>query len=536
MPKGEKLTYQERLAVKKRAGVDVWQDRVARLLVILLLCVQPLYFNAAKYFGLTRHKFVFFCICTGAVLLFTIIIWCVRLIKKPRLLPEFKLSIADWAILAFALITLISAIFSPFGDKTDVWVGVAERYDGAITQLLYVAVFFIVSRWYKPRRRDTLIFAISAILIALIGIFQFFGMDFFGLWPKGWWDYRITNYYHIIFRSTLGNINIVSTYVCIASLLCGFMFIRYPSQAKKPVGKAIENIQQPLWLAASALSFWLMELANSDSGLVGIVAGVFLALPFIIQNRKTLGRALILASSWVAVFTLQRLFYQVIALGNSSPAILLPYIAMFILLAAAGVFLTKTGNELEPDAPPKWKPGVILIVACIVAGLAVVEILGARLSTSGFAGRLLHEAREVLHGRFDDDMGSGRIFIWRNALASFPNYPVIGTGPDTFYYALPAEAHQVYHTNFDKAHNEYLQILICQGILGLLAYLVFLGHTLVKAIPKAFKDPLIMAVLAAFIGYCVQAFFNISLPIASQSLFIFAGILAGRQPREGIGG
>lgn len=534
MAKGEKLTYQERLVVKKRTRVDVWQDRVARLLVILLLCVQPLYFNADRYFGLTGHKFVFFCICMGVVLLFTIIIWCVRLIKKPRLRPEFKFSVADWAILAFAAITLISATFSPFRNVTNVWVGVTERYDGAITQLLYIVVFFIVSRWYKPRKRDTLIFAISAILVALIGIFQFYGMDFFGLWPKGWWDYRITNYYSIYFRSTLGNINIVSTYVCIATLLCGFMFIRNPAPSGKPAGKAIENIQQPLWLAASALCFWLMELANSDSGLVGIVAGVFLALPFFIQNRKTLGRALILVSSWAAVFALQRLFYQVIALGDSSPVTLIPYIAVFIVLAAAGVFLSNTGSELEPDATPKWKLGVIIIAACIVAGIAAVEILGARLSVGSFAGRLMTEAREALHGRFDDDMGSGRIFIWKHALAAFPNYPIIGTGPDTFFNALPAEAHQVYGVNFDKAHNEYLQILICQGILGIIAYLTFLGHTLVKAIPRAFKDPLIMAILAAFVGYCVQAFFNISLPIASQSLFIFAGVLASRQTREAI--
>jgi hypothetical protein len=153
--------------------------------------------------------------------------------------------------------------------------------------------------------------------------------------------------------------------------------------------------------------------------------------------------------------------------------------------------------------------------------------------------RPIYEAREMLHGRAAGTFGSSRIHLWQSALETFPNLPnrpehpklqtlLIGSGPDTFWYTLPIEAHQLFGTfgGFDKAHNEYLQILICQGILGLLCYLIFLGYLLFKAVPKAFKNPMLMAVLAGFAGYCVQAFFNISLPIASQMLWVMAGVLA----------
>ena len=69
-------------------------------------------------------------------------------------------------------------------------------------------------------------------------------------------------------------------------------------------------------------------------------------------------------------------------------------------------------------------------------------------------------------------------------------------------------------------------------MLGLICYMVFLVASSFNAVPKAFRNPMLMAVLAAFFGYCVQAFFNISLPIASQLLWVFAGMLANKNFRE----
>ena len=534
----KKGDFIERKKAAMLAKAEVWQDRVAELLVVLLICVQPLYFNTARYIRLTWHKFVFFTICMCVVLLGVLIIWVFRLTRKPLLLPQGKPVIADWAVLGFAAVTLVSAIFSPFRSEASVWVGVPERYDGAFTQLMYVAAFFIVSRWYKPRTRDFAIFGISAILIALIGIFQFYGMDFFKLWPNDRPEWRVDNFYSIFFRSTLGNVDIVSTYVCVAVLLCGFLFVR-----------GAESKWRPLWLAGSALNFWLMDLAGADSGRVGALAAAVLAMPFIIENRKTIGRFLILGSSWLAVYTLQNLFYDRLIQKAGNEKSLILFTAVFIVLLAAGAVLIRrrerdpgtehdVAGEQEGEsigaapAPVKWKLGVVLIAAIAVIGVAGIEALGRRDAETENPGRL-YEFREMLHGNVKDEFATNRIYIWRHALAVFPKNPIIGSGPDTFENAFPPEAQYAYGENYDKAHNEYIQILICQGILGLACYLVFLGGVLYKPMPAAFKDPILMAVLAAFAGYCVQAFFNISLPIASQVLWVFAGILskaAGHSP------
>ena len=541
MPKTSKLSFEERKKGRMYANADEWQGKLAGALVMLVMCAQPLFVDWYGYINLTGHKFVFFVTYMVCILVGVVTIWIYRITRTPRLLPRDMPTIVDWAVIVFAAVTLISAIFSPFRHETNVWTGIPEpegRYDGAITQLLYVTIYFIVSRWYSPKTRHFTIVGISTVIIALIGILQFYGMDFLGLWPNYDPNYRVPNFYNIYFRSTLGNVNIVSTYVCVAILLCGFLFIRYtPPPVAAGGRKSLKSFRQPLWLAASALCFWLMDLAGSDSGLVGVAVTFFLAMPFIIENRRVLGRALILAASWLAVFILQRLFYEVLILDARTFESLLSIIAAVVLLLAAGVFLTKWGKDPDEapdgtDTPVKWKLGVILIIACIVAGLLGVEILGRRELGAGFAGRLISEAREVLHGNLRDEMGSGRIHIWKNALKAFPNHPIIGSGPDTFRQAFPEEAQGFMNAGYDKAHNEYLQILVCQGILGLLSYLVFLAGVLIKSVSKAFRNPLVMAVLAAFVGYCVQAVFNISLPIASQMLWVFAGLLACNKFRD----
>jgi hypothetical protein len=626
--------------------------------------VQPLYFNQHRYIGLTGHKYNFFLFCMVFVLIAAVIVLFAKLIGGHKLLSLKNLTIADWAVLGFALVTFISALFSPYRDAVDVWNGVAERHDGAITQLFYVLVFLIVAHWYKPRVRDFGAFGITAICIGLIGILQFYGMDFLRLWPNEEFlpngqpnEYHVENFYNIFFRSTLGNVNMVATYVCVAILLCGFLYVKMEASKWRYV-----------WLAGSASCFWLMLIGGSESGMVGVIVTVIFAIPFIIQGREYIGRFLILGSSWLGVYALQKLFYDMRILEAEAAGRIGVYAALAALPLAGGLALTlllrkKKEAEADGEKPVKWKAGVIFIVAVIAAGFAGVEIFGRHTDLEGFyaregasieltteqvqwgthsmlvtggAGaeirvetvleadinyaiyarvrakmpesveltiaaqsgqsdnriistiavddsdwqwiggqhtfgvadiesgfitiniesdnenakfyvdnlsifgahiidfnntpwRPIYEAREMLHGRAEDSFGSRRYYIWRNALEAFPSDNLlIGSGPDTFTQAFPnqAEARALHGVTYDKAHNEYLQILICQGILGLLCFLVFLGYLLIKAIPKAFKNPLLMAVLAGFTGYSVQAFFNISLPIASQMLWVAAGVMA----------
>jgi len=524
MPKTTKnaANFAERKANAMYAKVNIWQARTARLCFILMCCVMPIYLNQHRYMGLPQHKWEFFVTSMVVIFLCIIAIWVYRMSRHPRLGPNMDFNIADWALIAFAAITLLTTLISPFRELINIWVGIPEphgRYDGTITQLFYVAIFFIISRWYKPRERDFMWFSIFAIAISLIGVFQFFGMDFFRLWPQHLPEHRLENFFNLHIRTTLGNTNTVSVFVTLAILFTGFLFIRKKSK------------WQPLWLAASGFSFWMWDIANADSGTVGVAFALLFCIPFIIQTLKTLGRTLILASTWAGLYTLQLFFFEVVTINTRQASSLLPFAGVFAILLASGILLSLKGKEPDPDSPPKWKLGVILIALCIIVGIVGVEILG-RPDADGVGGGILYEAREILHGNIRDEFGTNRIFIWRNALSVVPNNPLIGTGPDTFFFAFPFEAHggigEVGEA-YDNAHNEYIHYLVTHGILGLAAYLLFAFAIVAKSWRKAFGDPIIMATLAAFVGYLAQAFFNISHPIASQILWVFAGILMSRR-------
>ncbi len=77
-----------------------------------------------------------------------------------------------------------------------------------------------------------------------------------------------------------------------------------------------------------------------------------------------------------------------------------------------------------------------------------------------------------------------RLIVWRGALevwqSSFKNM-LIGTGPETFAYAFlphrPRELNQTSEWDFlyNKAHNEYIDILLEHGLLGFVAYVGLIG-------------------------------------------------------------
>ncbi|GFZ32524.1 hypothetical protein CSC2_30500 [Clostridium zeae] len=137
--------------------------------------------------------------------------------------------------------------------------------------------------------------------------------------------------------------------------------------------------------------------------------------------------------------------------------------------------------------------------------------------------------------------GSGRIYIWKNGIKLLWDKPVLGYGVDNFSTAFLG-AHKS-ETEFmvkslggvvTKAHNEYLQILICNGIFALLLYLWILAAIVLKAGAKAVKEGNIhlIAITLGIMGYCVQAFLNISIVSVAPIFWAMLGIGCGMAMQE----
>lgn len=138
-----------------------------------------------------------------------------------------------------------------------------------------------------------------------------------------------------------------------------------------------------------------------------------------------------------------------------------------------------------------------------------------------------NETKEIIKGNLDDGYGTHRLFIWKNTLKIVPKNILNGVGIDNFYYAFGEKPIARGRWFFDKAHNEYLQILITEGIFALISYLLFYGWIIIKGIKNNYRNKQIYLILPV-IGYLVQAFFNISVIEVAPLFYISLGLLLNR--------
>lgn len=176
---------------------------------------------------------------------------------------------------------------------------------------------------------------------------------------------------------------------------------------------------------------------------------------------------------------------------------------------------------------------LLLAVLLLLTGVCAVYAVGDRL------GGAAAETSALLHGRWDDSFGSGRLYIWRQSAKLVPQRPIFGGGPDTL--GLRTDAHferfnevtgTVVRAEVDDAHNEYLDILVNQGLAGLLAYLTALGSTLVIWLRRAPEDKVTAICGAAVFCYAIQAFFGLNSPTTAPLFWACLALCAGGHPQR----
>ena len=137
------------------------------------------------------------------------------------------------------------------------------------------------------------------------------------------------------------------------------------------------------------------------------------------------------------------------------------------------------------------------------------------------------EVTEISKGNVQGNYGTKRVELWRQTLKIVPKHLLHGIGLDNFVYAFDGKSLVIGHSRYDKVHNDYLQILITQGIFSLLCYLTLYGIVFVKGTYRCFKNQEIVYILP-IIGYLTQIFFNISVVEVAPIFFISLGLLYNR--------
>lgn len=140
------------------------------------------------------------------------------------------------------------------------------------------------------------------------------------------------------------------------------------------------------------------------------------------------------------------------------------------------------------------------------------------------------------------DTGFTRLISWGIAVKGWQEKPILGWGPENFYYAFnkyfdPRSLERGYYeTWFDRPHNIVFDVLSTQGALGLVAYLaIFVSFIL--AVRKAWREETISGwhlslALGGMGAYFVQNLFVFDQPSSFLLFFIMAAYFHSLVDRE----
>ena len=137
----------------------------------------------------------------------------------------------------------------------------------------------------------------------------------------------------------------------------------------------------------------------------------------------------------------------------------------------------------------------------------------------------------ISHPEDADTAGSNRFYIWQRTVDLIRQRPIFGVGVENMSLAMYRNFREMItqdfgrYRNWDKAHNEYLNIALASGIPSLIAYLGFTFTAIGIGWKKRRDCPLLLPFLAGAIGYMVQAIFNIQMIIVYYFFMATLGIL-----------
>ena len=488
-------------------GNNEFLGLLCNLYLVALLVALPLY-TGKGYWSLGDTKYMLFknlsLLCLGIWLAAALSMGIWRAAKRAGSRSagagrRREPGMVDAAVASYGICVLLSALRSEYGGLA--WTGYEGWYMGAVSQLLFVGIYFFVSRQYDGARWPLYLGEAALGLVTLFGLLHRLGIDPLRLlvhWNPGDWEYS-----HML--STLGNINWLCGYYSVALALPAAHFLLEP----RPWARLL------LYVEAVA-AFVLLGVQGSQGGL--LILAVCAAGCFVLGRR----RAEVLTRLWALL---------------AGFFLCMPLMELGMELRKERAAVVADGNVFWNVAWYVWAiAGVVCLGACLLSakrrhapgerrsakgGHAPGERGSAKGGqvpeerTSGKKGHVrgsrgprrqgkkaliaaaavclagcLAAALLILASRgIGDGFGSGRGFLWRIALEGFAQGDMkdklLGAGPDCYGVAVfgrlgtGSDVWKGEHWEgavFTNAHNEVLSQLCNVGILGTVSYLaIFLA-------------------------------------------------------------
>ncbi|MDR2043521.1 MAG: O-antigen ligase family protein [Clostridium sp.] len=420
----------------------------------------------------------------------------------------------DGLVLAYGAVSALSCLFSEY--PATAWLGYRQWYMGLFSQLLFVWIYFLVSRSHDGGMFAVWVGQGGLLVVSLLGILNRMGVDPLGVfagWQRGDWEYT-----HLL--STVGNINWLCGYLCVSLPLAVVCFLR-----------AKDRVQEVFFYSVSLLGLLLLCVQSSDSGLLILGIGAMAAFCLALRSEKDLR--------------------GVLALGGGLAAMLLPF----------GIFFEKVTDwkhfpwDDQGHRILTWKgwPLVALLLLAVHAvsrkiAFSKIRRMAVLLAAFGTACGALFvfftlgkSGGAVL---WDYSWGNGRGGLWTLAVKSFREgnllRKLLGVGPDCFgEHVFSVFATEEYLTQdgpfadavFTNAHNEWLNQLVNTGILGMAAYLGIFAVSGIRYLKGCRKDTFLYLGILTLALYAANASFSFQEVMNAPFLFLVLGLCENRLRR-----
>ena len=484
---------------------------LADIYIFITILVFPLIVDKTGFFHILECKwYSYVTIATTYIVVNIVVILYFLLFKKTNVFKKSKLSIIQWLAIIFLAVNVLSCFISPFFSKYNLFIGVG-RGEGLIAMSLYILSFLCVSLFAKFKKRYITYFSIASILLNIIAILQYIGFNPFNMFQNGIGTHNVS------FMTTIGNVDFISALYCILlSVSVGaYIFLDDSKRWEKIV-----------YIISILMGFFIIGIIDVQSGKVAFFATLLLILPFIILNNKRLSKFLIVISTIIMSYCTNIIInpeyhYDLHKLGLYFQFNY--YVVILIIISLLLILLSFKLSKLEYDISNKKRVIKYYFIGLVICSVLAVGVL----YFVNFKSGMLYEIHELLHGNFDDTFGTYRVFLWKRTFALVPEFPIIGSGPDTFAVRFMAKytadiAAIGPLTINDTAANVYLTMLINLGFVGLLNYLTFIFFQIKKGIKNINNYSAVL--LIAIICFLIQDFFNLWVVIVTPIFWLLMAL------------
>lgn len=267
----------------------------------------------------------------------------------------------------------------------------------------------------------------------------------------------------------------------------------------------------------SGAAYGLTPNSNFYGGLsvfmLALVSGLYL-----FSERFSGKRSIRILTALFAGFV----FYTI--MGSRARLVWAGFAVMLAFYLVSGLVMFKA--NIDRSSLKKYFIRFFVLCGIFAAVFAVTLLF------TDFVSEEVQRTQMELEGRLDNGLGSDRLVLWSCGLESVPRHWATGIGLDNFRQALIEKYGDVDLYFFRaKAHNEFINTLVTQGVFAFAMYLVLYFRTIVMNVKKIFKGEddtpryFTWIFLAMFVTYLAQSFFNTSVISVAPYFWLVAGLL-----------